>query len=383
MSLCHDQLLSELRSRIANVEPLPGDKYIQEDETLLRFLKAREWSVDAAEKQLREAIEWRRSYQPHRTDCRWCHEQPGFHSMRQVGFDEAGRPVIYSCFAQADATKNALEDTVAHCTYLIENAKKSMPPGISTWIFVIDCTGLSLPQCNPSFANGVVSVFSNFYPEQMERIVCVNHSPLFHGVWNAIKVFIDPKTVRKMKFVRGKEKTQRKFREFFGDRLAGWLLEEIRLNKLDPMPESQERFWEAPMRPGLHDPRGCADYVERLVDPFFINLAQLGELAAVRPHPNLADQQTGRLAPYVTRARRKAELKGGGKHKKAQQNHHQQLPAEGDAGITEQELLAAYGVKPVSTAELAELESGSEDDDDSATGSETSGRRNGKTGVGK
>lgn len=61
--------------------------------------------------------------------------------QRQVGFDEAGRPVIYSNFAQANLRHNTSEDTICHCTYLIENAKRTMPPGVSTWVFVIDCTG--------------------------------------------------------------------------------------------------------------------------------------------------------------------------------------------------------------------------------------------------
>ena len=61
--------------------------------------------------------------------------------QRQVGHDEAGRPVIYSNFAQAATHKNSVEDSVAHVTYLIENAKRTMSPGVSSWVFVIDCTG--------------------------------------------------------------------------------------------------------------------------------------------------------------------------------------------------------------------------------------------------
>jgi len=60
---------------------------------------------------------------------------------RQVGFDEAGRPVIYSCFSQADTHKNSVEDSITHCTYLIENAKRTMKPGVTTWVFIIDCSG--------------------------------------------------------------------------------------------------------------------------------------------------------------------------------------------------------------------------------------------------
>lgn len=65
-----------------------------------------------------------------------------WHDQRQVGFDEMGRPVIYACFTQASAIKTTVEDNIAHITYLIENAKRTMKEGITTWVFVMDCTGL-------------------------------------------------------------------------------------------------------------------------------------------------------------------------------------------------------------------------------------------------
>jgi len=51
---------------------------------LLRFLKAREWSVTEAEKQLRETVEWRRTIDPLNIDCRWCHERPGYHCIVRI-----------------------------------------------------------------------------------------------------------------------------------------------------------------------------------------------------------------------------------------------------------------------------------------------------------
>jgi len=74
--------------------------------------------------------------------------------QRQVGFDEAERPVIYSNFVQAALSHNTTEDAVCHCTYLIENAKRTMKPGLSTWVFVIDFTG----KCLVSIHNFVTSI---------------------------------------------------------------------------------------------------------------------------------------------------------------------------------------------------------------------------------
>ena len=40
--------------------------------------------------------------------------------------------------------KLTVEDAIAHVTYLIENAKVTMPPGVPSWVFVFDCTGKKL-----------------------------------------------------------------------------------------------------------------------------------------------------------------------------------------------------------------------------------------------
>uniref|UniRef100_A0A1I8H5Z4 Thioredoxin domain-containing protein n=1 Tax=Macrostomum lignano TaxID=282301 RepID=A0A1I8H5Z4_9PLAT len=353
------KLLADLRQRVAGEEPLPGEDYFQDEVTLLRFLRAREWNLDAAEKQLRGAIDWRRSYKPLTAECRWCIEEPGYHS---------------------NAKSNNTEDSIAHCTFLIENAKRTMKPGVTTWVFVIDCTGITLPLCNPSLGSGVIGVFSNFYPEHLERIVCVNHSSLFHGVWSAIRVFIDPKTVKKMKFIKGKEKIQRKFGQMFGDELTRWLVDEIRLNKQEPMSEAQEKFWEGPMRPNQHDPRGCPSYVEQFVDPYFLRVKQLelqsGEESTAgglyRLHPNIADQQLGRLVPYVPRCRRKEEKKKAAAAAAAAASAAAapaSKPVATAAEPTKAEL-AAYGVAPVAASDIPELagESSSSDDEQLASG---------------
>jgi hypothetical protein len=61
--------------------------------------------------------------------------------QRQVGFDELGRPVIYSSFAQCTARQNNLDDVIDHVAYLIENAVKVMKSGVIQWVFILDCAG--------------------------------------------------------------------------------------------------------------------------------------------------------------------------------------------------------------------------------------------------
>ncbi|CAH8621300.1 unnamed protein product [Schistosoma rodhaini] len=108
---------------------------------IIRFLKARSWDLQSAEKMIRKDIQWRQEFRPDLTDCKNCHNQPGTHSLRQIGFDEAGRPIIYASFSQAISNRNMSNDAITHLIYTIENAIKSMKSGVTQWVFVIDCTG--------------------------------------------------------------------------------------------------------------------------------------------------------------------------------------------------------------------------------------------------
>lgn len=49
--------------------------------------------------------------------------------------------MIYSNFRQAVTHRYSAEDSITHVSYIIEKAKLTMKPGISTWVFVVDCSG--------------------------------------------------------------------------------------------------------------------------------------------------------------------------------------------------------------------------------------------------
>nr|KAG5712240.1 hypothetical protein BaRGS_014590 [Batillaria attramentaria] len=308
------EMIRELKERVAQLEPLEDEPdFFTSEETIIRYLKSRDWKLEEAERMLMDTVEYRRRTRPLRLDCSFCHSRPGFHSMRQVGHDEAGRPVMFANFAQASTHRNSAEDAVCHVTYLIENAKRSMALGISTWVFVMDCTGMTLSSCNPKLAYAVSNVLSNHYPEHLGTVICLNHSPVFHGVWKAIKQFVPPQTAAKVKLVRSKAKIAEVFSKHFSPELAAWLKEEIALNKQKPLPKEQLEFWNAPSTGSgkAHDPRGCPTYVSEYLEPFKRECGKQrncdghaegdvtsGEFRYL-PHPNVADCLRGHVVRAV------------------------------------------------------------------------------------
>lgn len=158
---------------------------------------------------------------------------------------------------------------------------------------------MSLPACNPKIGYGLTQVFANFYPERLGLVICLHHNPIFHGVWNAIKVFLHENTVAKMHLLRSKKKIAEEFSRLFSPELRDWLFEEMKFNKIKPLPMSQRTFWKAPSNPKDHDPRGCSSYVSEYISKYLKNVDKDPEKTH-RPHPNIVDELKGICKPLRT-----------------------------------------------------------------------------------
>ena len=170
---------------------------------------------------------------------------------------------------------------------------------------------MTLHSCNPKLGYGVTQVLANHYPERLGMVLCINHSPVFHGVWKAIKVFLHQNTVAKMKLIRSKRKIAQTFSKYFSDELSEWLLAEIKANKQRPLPKSQACFWNGPSDNGSHDPRGCQSYVAQFIETFPVN-SRTPAKRVHKPHPNIVDSLAGSVevveaSPDEIRERKSAE----------------------------------------------------------------------------
>ena len=170
---------------------------------------------------------------------------------------------------------------------------------------------MTLPSCNPKLGYSVTQIMSTHYPERLGLAICVNHSPVFQGIWNAIKVFLHRNTVAKMSLVRGKKKVRETFDEHFSEELRDWLLAEMKLNKQEPLPHGQLHFWEQPKPDSNHDPRGCPSYVKKYVDVMSVSeqsatSVQVGATCSRthKVHPNIIDAVHNRIKEVLPRSPR-------------------------------------------------------------------------------
>lgn len=276
--------VQEMTKRFEGMKAEDDDLDFLTEQTFRRYLQARDWNLDHAEKLLTSTVVWRKDTKPQHVACTYCQARPGVHSMRHVGFDRFDRPVLYANFAQCVTQHHHAEDSLQHMIYLTENATRAMAPHVHQFVWVLDFTGMKVSSCNPHIAYTVEQVVSYHYPERLGACVCVNHGVMFQAFWQTIKHFVPPATAKKVHAERHHHKVEEVFTELFPDELRDWLLDEMRLNKLHPVPKEQKEFWKA--RDSGHDPRGCNSYVEKYIVNFPKDEYSPKKLMYL-PHPNI------------------------------------------------------------------------------------------------
>ena len=100
---------------------------------------------------------------PHATQCL---DNPYAHCMRVVGFDRLNRPIIYTCFGQANDRFDP-EGAVKHGTCVLEEATRLMDEmnraglnakHVEQWVCIADFEGFSLKDCSPKLINATRQV---------------------------------------------------------------------------------------------------------------------------------------------------------------------------------------------------------------------------------
>ncbi|XP_047311655.1 phosphatidylinositol transfer protein 3-like [Impatiens glandulifera] len=196
--------VSELRDALG---PLNGRTLQYCNEACLkRYLEARNWNVDKAKKMLEESIKWRATYKPE--EIRW-------HEVAQVGEtgliskanfqDRDGRSVLI--MRPGMQKTKAGEGNLRHLVYLSENVILNLPEDKEQMTWLIDFTGWTMNTNVPiSVARDIINVLQNHYPERLGEVILYNPPRIFEAFWKAVKLFVDAKTSKKMKFVYPKRK---------------------------------------------------------------------------------------------------------------------------------------------------------------------------------
>ncbi|XP_020290498.1 protein real-time isoform X2 [Pseudomyrmex gracilis] len=187
--------------------------------TLLRFLRATEFSVEKAREMLTQSLHWRKKHQIDKLLDEY--EMPqvvkdyfpgGWHH-----FDKDGRPLYILRLGQMDVKgllKSIGEDELLLLAlhvceeglHLMEEATNVWGHPVSQWTLLIDLEGLNMRHLwRPGIKAllRIIEIVEANYPETMGRVLIIRAPRCFPILWTLISTFINENTRKKFIFYCG------------------------------------------------------------------------------------------------------------------------------------------------------------------------------------
>ncbi|KAJ6642069.1 SEC14-like protein 2 [Pseudolycoriella hygida] len=201
--------LMKFRRAITDVTKPEHDDFF-----LIRWLNARNWNIENAEKMFRDSIKWRERWNVDDI-ANWKVPKPllDFTPHGLSGFDKDGCPIIIIPFAGMDMW--GILHTVSRADFIratIQNIEKYLKIGLEQskihgpqarqFVILFDMEGFSLKQYTwrPA-AEVVISLIKMYeanYPEILKCCFIINVPKVFAFVYNIIKNFLDTYTLSKI-----------------------------------------------------------------------------------------------------------------------------------------------------------------------------------------
>eukprot|EP01098_Paradermamoeba_levis_P011061 TRINITY_DN4698_c0_g1_i1.p1 TRINITY_DN4698_c0_g1~~TRINITY_DN4698_c0_g1_i1.p1 ORF type:complete len:348 (+),score=83.74 TRINITY_DN4698_c0_g1_i1:92-1045(+) len=181
-----------------------------DDMCLLRYLRAREWNLERAEKMLRDSLKWRSDFQVERTTVKQMESQISHGHMYSNGFDLMGRPIVFlRVHTQEDP--HTREQKLKFMVYSLERAIEKMDKskGVEKMVWVVDCAGYNYKYNGEvKFGLELLSILQNHFPERLGCVMVFDAPFVFKTFWNVVSPFVDPNTKKKFFFVNRSNKKE-------------------------------------------------------------------------------------------------------------------------------------------------------------------------------
>ncbi|KAD6119493.1 hypothetical protein R6Q59_025495 [Mikania micrantha] len=222
------KLINEVRKAIEKHESIDrikqklGDEYSRClcDQSISRYLRARNWNIKKAEKMLEASLIWRMNYKPE--EIRWEHvaaEAETGKLYRSSFMDKQGRSVLV--MRPRCQNSKSTRAQIKYLVYCMENAIFHLPPEQEQMVWLIDFHGFSMSNISLKSTKETAHILQDHYPERLGLAILYNPPKFFEPFWKVVKPFLEPKTTNKVKFVYADDPSTKSFMEslFYIDKL--------------------------------------------------------------------------------------------------------------------------------------------------------------------
>ncbi|CAN6217076.1 unnamed protein product [Urochloa humidicola] len=186
--------------------------------TLVRFLKAREWSVPKAHKMLMDSLNWRIQNEIDSVLAKPIVPSDLYRAIRDTllvgltGYSKQGQPVYafgvglstfdkasVNYYVQSHIQMNEYRDRI-----VLPAASKKFGRPINTCLKVMDMTGLKLSALSQiKMLTMITTVDDLNYPEKTETYYIVNAPYVFSACWKVVKPLLQERTKKKIQVLYG------------------------------------------------------------------------------------------------------------------------------------------------------------------------------------
>lgn len=219
----HKDILEQFKAQVSQEGLLhQGDSLGTDDETLLRFLRARNYDLKQATKMLRDCQEWRKTVDGVGIDSLYREIDPFDFPERQAVFeswpmwfhktDKKGRPLNIHRFGNLDLPKlykvctpeRHWQSVLVNCESLTKEilpaASRAAGRHVGTVFVIVDLKGFGLQQFwqMKTLARRAFQVSQDYYPETMGQLTIVNAPQSFTAIWNVMKPWLSKETIAKV-----------------------------------------------------------------------------------------------------------------------------------------------------------------------------------------
>ncbi|ODM92302.1 SEC14-like protein 2 [Orchesella cincta] len=185
----------------ANVSPLLNDDCMRLDTYLIRWLRARNFDINSAERMLKENIRWREENKIGNIKNEdWSDLSGDFHRTIDT-YDKIGQPIGVVDLYEWDIRRAMLQGKgqrlLRYVVGLVENItgqvceRQQKGMNVTQVVVLLNTEGFNViqqacPICLPLWIQ-FVSVIENYYPEWLDELIAIDATPAVQIVLNAVR----------------------------------------------------------------------------------------------------------------------------------------------------------------------------------------------------
>jgi len=192
--------------------------FVINDETLLRFLRARKFDFEKSVKMLVHHLTWRDKFAPSQLTPNDISAVLGSGLARFGPYSKSGLPVVIVKVEYFEPSIFEDMDTFTkYVAFFFERCVRRLPDGADKGILFFDMKGWSLfKHATPHalrLTGELLHVIQAHNPERLEKCILFNTPFVFSGTWSLIKSWLDPVVAKKVVFVSDTKLVRELFNE--------------------------------------------------------------------------------------------------------------------------------------------------------------------------